>query len=183
MSTISICYGTTDGQTADVAEFIAGVVRRLGHRARVIDLKDPNADALTHDALTGADAVLVGASIHVNAHESYVVDFVRANVATLTSLPTAFFSVSLSAYGDPAQGDRYIEEFCAETGWRPTGTLAVAGALRYTSYGILKRQLMKQIARDKGLSTDTRTDAVYTDWDAVTAFTEQFVAEVLPVSA
>lgn len=178
MSTISICYGTTDGQTADVAEFIAGVVRRLGHRARVIDLKD-----LTDDALTGADAVLVGASIHVNAHESYVVDFVRANVATLTSLPTAFFSVSLSAYGDPAQGDRYIEEFCAETGWRPTGTLAVAGALRYTSYGILKRQLMKQIARDKGLSTDTRTDAVYTDWDAVAAFTEQFVAEVLPVSA
>jgi menaquinone-dependent protoporphyrinogen oxidase len=183
VSTISICYGTTDGQTADVAEFIAGVVRRLGHRARVIDLKAPNADALTHDALTGADAVLVGASIHVNAHESYVVDFVRANVAALTSLPTAFFSVSLSAYGDPAQGDRYIEEFCAETGWRPTGTLAVAGALRYTSYGILKRQLMKQIARDKGLSTDTRTDAVYTDWDAVTAFTEQFVAEVLPVSA
>lgn len=188
MSTISICYGTTDGQTADVAEFIAGVVRRLGHRARVIDLKDPTANdltdaALTDAALTGADAVLVGASIHVNAHESYVVDFVRANVATLTSLPTAFFSVSLSAYGDPAQGDRYIEEFCAETGWRPTGTLAVAGALRYTSYGILKRQLMKQIARDKGLSTDTRTDAVYTDWDAVAAFTEQFVAEVLPVSA
>ena len=30
MSTISICYGTTDGQTADVAEFIAGVIRDRG---------------------------------------------------------------------------------------------------------------------------------------------------------
>lgn len=178
MSTISICYGTTDGQTADVAEFIAGIVRDLGHRALVVDLKAP-----TTDALAGVDAVLVGASIHVNKHEPYVVDFVGANVDTLRSLPSAFFSVSLSVYGDPSQGDSYIEEFCTETGWQPTGTIAVAGALRYTSYGVLKKQLMKQIARDKKLSTDTSVDSVYTDWDAVRSFTEQFVTEALPVPA
>ena len=112
-----------------------------------------------------------------------MVDFVRAHADVLATLPTAFFSVSLSAYGDPAQGALYIEEFCAETGWSPTGTVAVAGALRYTSYGLLKRQLMKQIARDRKLSTDTSQDAVYTDWAAVRAFTEQFVAEALPVRA
>lgn len=178
MATISICYGTTDGQTADVADFIADVVRDLGHQALVVDLKKP-----TVDALAGVDAVLVGASIHVNKHEPYVTDFVRANLDVLRGLPSAFFSVSLSVYGDPAQGDRYIEEFCAETGWSPTGTIAIAGALRYTSYGVLKKQLMKQIARDKQLSTDTSADAIYTDWDAVRAFTEQFVAEALPVRA
>ena len=68
------------------------------------------------DALAGVDAVLVGASIHVNRHEPYLVDFVRAHADLLATVPTAFFSVSLSAHGDPAQGARYIEEFCAETG-------------------------------------------------------------------
>ena len=178
MATLSICYGTTDGQTADVAEFIAEVVRDRGHRAIVIDLKHPTADALA-----GADAVLVGASIHMNKHESYVADFVAANLDTLRRLPSAFFSVSLSAQGDPSHAVSYIEQFCADTGWRPTGTLAVAGALRYTSYGVLKRQLMKQIARDKGLSTDTGSDAIYTDWNAVKAFTEQFLGEAVGVRA
>ena len=178
MATISICYGTTDGQTAEVAEFIAGVVRELGHTAVVIDLKTP-----TSDALAGVDAVMVGASIHINRHEAYVADFVRQNLEMLDTLPTAFFSVSLSVYGDPGQGARYIGEFCTDTNWQPTGTLAVAGALRYTSYGVLKRQLMKQIARDKKLSTDTSVDAVYTDWDAVRSFTEQFVTEALPIPA
>ena len=94
-------------------------------------------------------------------------------------LPAAFFSVSLSAYGNPAQAAAYIEEFCADTGWQPAGVITIAGALRYTSYGLVKRQVMKQVARDKGLSTDTGTDAVYTDWNAVTRFTEQFVTEAV----
>lgn len=178
MATISICYGTTDGQTAEVAEFIAGVIRELGHTALVVDLKQP-----TEDALAGVDAAMVGASIHVNKHEPYVVDFVRQNLEILDTMPTAFFSVSLSAHGDPGHGAHYIREFCTDTGWQPTGTLAVAGALRYTSYGLLKRQLMKQIAKDKQLSTDTSVDAVYTDWASVRAFTEQFVAEALQIPA
>lgn len=174
MATISVCYGTTDGQTADVAEFIAGVIRDLGHAAFVVDLKEP-----ADDALAGADAVMIGASIHVNKHPAYVIEFVKENAAMLRALPSAFFSVSLSSYGDPAQGTRYIEEFCAETCWHPVGSLAVAGALRYTSYGLVKRQLMKQVARDKKLATDTSKDAVYTDWAAVRSFTEQFVAEAV----
>lgn len=176
MATISICYGTTDGQTAEVADFIAGVVADLGHRAVVIDLAEP-----TDDALAGVDAVLIGASIHVNKHPGYVVDFVRANRETLRRLPSAFFSVSLSAHGDPAHANAYIAEFCADTDWLPNGSLAVAGALRYTSYGLLKRRLMRQIAKDKGLATDTGSDVVYTDWAAVRAFTEQFVAETVSV--
>lgn len=177
MATISICYGTNDGQTATVAEHIARVIEDLGHRAQVVDLKSPT----THP-LTGADAVMVGASIHVNKHVPYVIDFVRANRDELQALRSAFFSVSLSAQGNPAQASGYIEEFCADTGWQPTDCIAIAGALRYTSYGLVKRQVMKQVARDKGLSTDTTADAIYTDWDAVTAFTERFVSEVTPVS-
>lgn len=173
MATICICYGTTDGQTAEVAEYVAAGIRELGHVARVIDLKDP-ADV----ALDGVDAVLVGASIHMNSHASYVVNFVKANLTTLRSLPSAFVSVSLSAYGDPARATGYIEQFCAQTGWQPNASIAVAGALRYTRYGVVKRGLMKQVAREKNLSTDTSVDAVYTDWDAVSAFTRDFVSKI-----
>ena len=173
MATICICYGTTDGQTAEVAEFIAETIREFGHVARVVDLKDP-ADV----GLDGVDAVLVGASIHMNSHPSYVVNFVKANLTTLRSLPSALVSVSLSAYGDPARATGYVEQFCTTTGWQPNASIAVAGALRYTQYGVVKRGLMKQIAREKNLSTDTSVDAVYTDWDAVTAFTKDFIAKI-----
>lgn len=173
MATICICYGTTDGQTAEVADNIAATIRDLGHVARVVDLKDAGVVALG-----GVDAVLVGASIHLNSHAAYVVSFVKANLATLRSLPSAFVSVSLSAHGDPARATGYIDQFCVDTGWQPNTSIAVAGALRYTRYGLVKRGLMKQIAREKNLSTDTSVDAVYTDWDAVAAFTKDFVAKL-----
>ena len=173
MATICICYGTTDGQTAEVAEFIADAIRKLGHVALVVDLKEP-----TDVRLETVDAVLVGASIHMNAHASYVAGFVKSNLATLRSLPSAFVSVSLSAYGDPARAAGYVDQFCTETGWQPDASIAVAGALRYTQYGLVKRGLMKQVAREKNLSTDTSTDAVYTDWDALTAFTEDFISRI-----
>lgn len=173
MATICICYGTTDGQTAEVADYVAATIRDLGHVAQVVDLKDAGVVALTD-----VDAVLVGASIHMNSHPAYVVNFVRANLTTLQSLPSAFVSVSLSAHGDPARALGYIEHFCSETGWQPDSSIAVAGALRYTRYGVVKRGLMKQVAREKKLSTDTSVDAVYTDWDAVSAFTKDFVAKL-----
>ena len=173
MATICICYGTTDGQTAEVADYVAATIRDLGHAARVVDLKDGGMVALN-----GVDAMLVGASIHMNSHPGYVVNFVKANLATLHSLPSAFVSVSLSAYGDPVRATSYIEQFCAETGWRPDSSIAVAGALRYTRYGVVKRGLMKQVAREKKLSTDTSVDAVYTDWNAVRTFTEDFISRI-----
>lgn len=63
---------------------------------------------------------------------------------------------------------------------RPTETVAFAGALRYTSYGFLKRQLMKQITKDKGLSTDTPHRHVYTDWAAVKSFSRRAAALTSP---
>ncbi|MDN5762471.1 MAG: hypothetical protein L0H41_09170 [Microlunatus sp.] len=179
MSTITICYGTTDGQTAVIAEYISRVFSDLGHRAPIVDLRDGGDGG--QGGLDAADAVLVGASIHVNQHAPYVVEFVRNNLSVLQAVPSAFFSVSLSAQGDAAKAAGYIEDFCAATGWRPADTLAVAGALRYTAYGFVKRQLMKQVARDKGLGTDTTRDFTYTDWSAVRSFVEQFATEATGV--
>jgi menaquinone-dependent protoporphyrinogen IX oxidase len=95
MSTIYIPYGTTEGQTAKIAEFIADVFRAHGHDATAADIKDAG-DSLPD----GCDAVLVGGSVHVGKHEKYVADFVRKNRETLERLPSALFSVSMAAHGD-----------------------------------------------------------------------------------
>ena len=126
------------------------------------------------------DAVIVGASIHMGKHEDYVRDYVRENRDALERLPSAFFSVSLAAHGDTEVAEGYIEEFVEETGWRPGMVGLFSGALLYTQYGFIKRHMMKYIARHKGSpDTDISRDFVYTDWESVKHFAEEFL-ELVP---
>lgn len=179
MSTVLIAYGTTEGQTASVAEFMADILRAHGHEVRCAEVR-----ALGPTGTDGCDAALVGAPVHVGKHDKRVVQFVRTHRGWLDHVPSGFFSVSLAATGDEAQARTYVEEFEEATGWRPQRVSRVAGALPYTRYGFVKRMLMKRIAGSKPgtLSTDTSRDHSYTDWDEVRAFTDGF-AEALPASA
>lgn len=54
------------------------------------------------------------------------------------------------------------------------------GALLYTHYGFIKRHMMKKIARDKVLDTDTSRDYVYTQWNGVKHFVEEFLEALVP---
>jgi len=171
MMRVLIPYGTTEGQTARISEYIADVIRAHGREAYAVDIK--GAGALDP---AGYDAVIVGGSIHMGKHEDYVRDFVRENRDTLERLPSVFFSVSLAAHDDIEEAEGYIEEFAQETGWRPSMVGLFAGALLYTQYGFIKRYLMKRIARHKGSpDTDTSRDYVYTDWESVKHFAEEFL--------
>ncbi|KIS25962.1 protoporphyrinogen oxidase [Arthrobacter sp. SPG23] len=171
MANIYLPYGTTEGQTAKIAEYIAEVVRAHGHNAETADIRQA-ADTIPDRY----DAVIVGASVHLGKHEDYVRDFVRKNSDALQSLPSALFSVSLAAHGDTGNAESYVEKFEHETGWRPAHVGLFGGALLYTQYGFLKRHMMKKIASDKGtLDTDTSHDYVYTEWDGVRRFAEDFV--------
>ncbi|WP_286132642.1 flavodoxin domain-containing protein [Arthrobacter sp. OY3WO11] len=74
MATIYIAYGSVEGQTARIAEYIADVIRAHGHEAETADLKQaPNSIP------DGQDGVIVAASVHVGKHEGYVADFVHNN--------------------------------------------------------------------------------------------------------
>ena len=66
------------------------------------------------------------------------------------------------------------------SGWHPTRVALFSGALLYTEYGFIKRAVMKKIAGDKpgALGTDTSRDYVYTEWDGVKTFAEDFLDEV-----
>src|SRR5215204_3405096 len=141
-----IPYGTTEGLTAGIPEYVADVILSHGHEADAVDIKGsraPNPD--------GYDAVIVGASIHMAAHD------------------------------DMEEAEGYIEEFVRETGWHPAKVGLFGGALLYTHYGFIKRHLMKKIARDKGNpDTDTSRDYIYTEWDGVKHFVEEFLKTLVP---
>jgi menaquinone-dependent protoporphyrinogen oxidase len=174
MAGILIVYGTTEGQTRKIAERIAAELEKLEHE---VDLRDST--TVTEPLAEGAfDAVVIGASVHQGRHQTAVQHFVSANVGVLEQLPTAFFSVSLVA-SSPDPEDRQdaanlIEAFCEKTGWHPTLTRSIPGALRYTEYDFLKRWIMELIVRHYSGPTDSSRDYEFTDWDDVARFAQEF---------
>jgi menaquinone-dependent protoporphyrinogen oxidase len=175
MKKIFLTYGTTEGQTAKIADFIADVLRDHGHDVTMIDVKD-TADTIPD----GYHAVIVGASIHMGKHDKHVIEFVAKNQDALARMPSAFFSVSLAAHGDTTEAEGYVEQFEQETGWQPDKVALFGGALLYTQYGFIKRHMMKKIAGDKpgNLGTNLSRDYVYTEWDGVKRFAEHFATDL-----
>jgi menaquinone-dependent protoporphyrinogen oxidase len=181
MARVLILYGTTEGQTASISDYIVEVVRDHGQEAETLDVKEMPSGFV----LDGYEAVIVGASIHMGEHEEYVRDFVKRNHEALGRMPSAFFSVSLTAreHTDEARAQtrEYVEKFVDETGWHPDMVGIFGGALRYTQYGFVKRHFMKKISKDKGSAdTDTSRDYEYTDWNDVRHFAEEFLQQGLP---
>jgi menaquinone-dependent protoporphyrinogen oxidase len=178
MAKILILYETTDGHTARIAHFIAGVVSGEGHEPVIHRATELPAGFSTQ----AFDAAILGASVHQGKHQTSVGDFIRANLAWLARIPSAFFSVSLVVTGhreeDRLEARRLAEEFVQETGWHPLRIATIAGALLYTKYGLLKRLIMKRIVKKAGGDIDTSTDHVYTDWSSVTAFAEEFLSHL-----
>ena len=175
MAKIYIPYSTGEGQTAKIAEYIADVMRAHGHEAQTSDI------GRSEGSVPGEyDGVLLGASIHMGKHDKHAVEFVRDNRTVLERLPSAFFSVSLAAHGDMDEARSYVEDFEQQTGWRPARVALFGGALLYTQYGFVKRHMMKRIAGNKpgNLGTDVSRDYVYTEWDGVQRFAEDFLEQL-----
>ena len=164
MSRALVYYGTTEGQTEKVATRIADVLRDREFEVDLLHGKEVP-DGFTLD---GYDGAVVGASVHVGKHQDYVVEFVNRHRNALAELPSAFFSVSLTAsVEDEAERElveEVIEEFLVDTGWHPNLTAAVPGAVQYSKYGPIKRFIMKRISKRAGKNTDTSRDHEYTDW-------------------
>lgn len=175
MSRILIPYVTGEGQTRKIAEYVAEVVRSRGHEAETVDVK-----AVPGTGPGSCDGVILGASIHMGQHDRAAVEYVREHLVSLERVPSAFFSVSLAAHGDEHEAEGYVEEFEKDTGWQPGKVALFSGALPYTRYGFVKRHLMKKIVGDKpgGLGTDITRDYVYTEWDGVRRFAEDFLDQV-----
>jgi menaquinone-dependent protoporphyrinogen oxidase len=174
-----VAYATTHGQAAKVADRVADVARRRGDDVDVVRLGDHvDPSPARYDA-----AVCVG-SVHRGHHQAELVRWVRDHHTALNVKPSAFLSVSLSAADDTdeARSDTrmMIDVLLDDTGWIPSCTLAVAGALRYRHYDLPTRILMRLIARRHGAPTDLDEDVEFTDWADVEQFTVAFLNHETP---
>jgi len=176
MPFVLVCYATSEGQTAKVANRIAETLEARGHDVRALAVRDLPADVHVEDF----DAVLVGASIHAGKHQPAIREFVEANRDALDAKPTAFFQVSLSSADEEgaAQAAGYVDELVRTTGWHPDRVGFFGGALRYSEYGFLKRFVIKQAVKRSMPDVTTDHDVEFTDWDEVEAFAGDVAAFV-----
>ena len=172
-----IVYGTTEGQTRKIAEFLALEAEKTGAE---VTLCDASMEQISPDRY---DAVMIGASMHMHRYQTSITHYVKEHMGTLNAIPTALFSVSLSALSEGYDAESFNElkditmHFLVDTGWNPTATAYMAGALRYTQYDFLKKFIMRQIAKSGGSKdTDTTKDVEYTDWEKVRKFLNDFLA-------
>ena len=171
-----LVYGTTEGQTRKVAQFVADHLAEQGHQTELINA----IDATPAVDLRDFDAVIIAASVHAGRYQSAVLHFVKYHLPAIDTRLNAFLSVSLAAAGNDEEDveglKKCVANFTHETGWTPHCIHHVAGAFRYTAYDFLKRWAMKYIAYRKGGPTDTSRDYELTDWDDLMRFVDSFVA-------
>ena len=170
-----ITYGTTEGQTRKIAERAAEHLRGDDIDVQLVDVSELQTDF----DIFPFDAVIVAASVHQFQHQTDMVDFIIRHKSWLEDKPSAFISVSLSAAfeDDKPEAQLYIDQFIDETGWRPTMSLSLAGALRYREYDFMRKWVMRFMAGAKGAPTDVTHDHEYTDWDQLYAFIDEFTGE------
>lgn len=179
MIRIAILYATTTGTARAVAERAADVVRRCGGLGELIDAADLRARPRTIDT----DAVIVVGSVHEGQHHRVLRELLAAQREALQRVPTLLLSVSLAAASkaELLRARGYIETLVEQTGWRPTRSLPVAGALRYSRYDHFTRVTMRVIAGATGFDADASHDYEYTDWDQLEHAVEELRVLIEPV--
>src|SRR3954469_16806833 len=133
MARILIAYGTTEGQTAKIAQHIADAGRKLGHvvNTLVLDSSDPRDHRLVWRSteigqVSSSDeyaGVILGASLYKGRYPRDIAALVKRKSAWLNAHPSAFFSVSLGKVGrdeyEIADIKRVMDDFLDQNGWQP----------------------------------------------------------------
>lgn len=174
---VLIVFGTTEGHTRAIAQFVARCVRELGHRATV---NEAGPDA-SHPDPAAYDVVFLAASLHVGRFQAPLVHYAHEQHKALAARPSAFISVSLACAGacpdDWAGLEECLARFRQETLWTPAETHHAAGAILYSQYDFFKRLALKHIVEKRGRKTITSRDHDLTDYEALRAFVAGFIAE------
>lgn len=171
---VLIPFATTEGQTQKIAERIALHVCERGYEASVYDTAAqtgfPDIDLF--------DAVIVAASVHETHHQESAIDFAIAHRDQLAGISSAFVSVSLSAatIDGRAEAQQYVAQFIATTGWSPTKTLLLGGALRWSECDYFQRQVLQRILLKGSINPDENVNYEFTDWAALEMFIDDFLA-------
>lgn len=169
MPSILIIYASKHGHTGKIAARIAEQAEAAGVTVSLRDVeRAPGTEPQAYDA------AIVGASVHAGRYEKSLVSWAKQHGQTLNAMPSAFFSVCLTAADDTdearAETARYIESIVSDTGWHPTQTVTFAGALQYREYDFATRLAMRLMMKLSHHPSDASTDHDFTDWEAVERF-------------
>lgn len=176
MKPLLVVYGTTEGQTRKISEFIADRLRKAGKEVDLVDSAAPEAEQIS-PIYAGA---FIGGSAHYDRHQSALTHFVKENIGWLNVIPTVFFSVNLAMlHSDPqlrGEARRCADVFLEETGLKPYKAHLIAGALKYAQYDFFKRALLRYLVKPGGIQADAVSDVEYTDWGELGRFVDEYLA-------
>ncbi len=173
MASFLILWSSTEGQTRRIVQSIEQELRKGRHKLETVNVDAPPRSWI----FSKADALLVAASIHRGRYTEGLRKILKQQSGRVAALPSVFVSVSLSAARPEtrSEADGYIAALLEETGFKPSRTISLAGALRYPEYSFFKRRMMKSIAGKGGLPTDTSQVHEFTDWERVRAIAGELV--------
>lgn len=181
MSRILIVYESKYGQTEKIANFILDRLQSKGHSVDIVNLaKNKFAEPDSYDG------VIVGSGIYGSHYPKNILKWAKRNSSGLNKKTSAFFSVCLAVVekqNEKVQKNlsRIEDKFFQKTLWYSKMHTIFAGALAYSRYGWVVKQMMRLISRAGGGETDTSRDYEYTNWSDVTRFADEF-ANALPVT-
>jgi menaquinone-dependent protoporphyrinogen oxidase len=173
MSRILVAFASHYGQTRTIAQRITDRLRDRGHEVDLANLSD---GIIGVPPPQDYDAVVLGSRVEFGKHAAGVLAYIREHLPELRRIPTAFFSVSMSAVGKQPGADPndYLAKTFNDLAWSPTESIAFGGALPYRRYNWLLRFIMKQISKKGGHTTDTSKNHYFTDFASVVDFTDRF---------
>src|SRR5690242_8304037 len=115
MSQIIVVYSSHGGQTQRIANYIADKLHDAGHDVTIYDARRPPSGT----ALAKADGLAIGSWIRGGHPMRAVRRFVKRNLQLLSTVPSAFFSVSLLQISHRPESQekaaRYVPSFLEET--------------------------------------------------------------------
>ena len=181
MADILIVYATVEGQSERIAGLIADHLTRSKHAATTLNASAPGSDAGGAMALPDFDGLILVAPVHAQAHHPAARRFLVEHAQALTRLPCALVSVSLHAASGEAEDieemRQYVDVLCSETRWNPRAIHHAAGALRFTEFDFFKSWMARRLVKALDMPVDPRKDVEFTDWPALYAFVDDYVAE------
>src|SRR5579864_6618935 len=131
---ILIVYGSTEGYTRDLCQFVSRALTGVGNVVTVCDA----ASGVAGINLSSFDVIFLAASLHVGRYQPSLVQFARSNQEFLNRTAPAFISVSLSAAGENPEDWEGLEQclarFLHETRWMPKSVYQAEGAIRFSQY-------------------------------------------------
>ncbi|MDA8501303.1 MULTISPECIES: menaquinone-dependent protoporphyrinogen IX dehydrogenase [unclassified Citrobacter] len=166
-----ILFSSRDGQTREIAEYLASELKELGVWADVMNLHRTE-----EPEWKNYDSVVIGASIRYGHYHSAFQEFVKKHATQLNTMPSAFYSVNLVARKPEKrtpQTNSYARKFLMGSPWRPDRSAVIAGALLYPRYRWYDRVMIQLIMKMSGGETDTKKEVIYTDWEQVAGFARE----------